>query len=92
MDKFLLTRPLRDVTLFGTKAGPAIAISTHTPLAGRDSGKASRCRLQKISTHTPLAGRDLNFIFLLFKNSISTHTPLAGRDGYTEFTDRKSVV
>ena len=33
---FLLTRPLRDVTINGYVGGVAIGISTHTPLAGRD--------------------------------------------------------
>ena len=33
-------------------------ISTHTPLAGRDSGMDSFRRDFSISTHTPLAGRD----------------------------------
>ena len=33
-------------------------ISTHTPLAGRDSEKCNDCDYDEISTHTPLAGRD----------------------------------
>ena len=34
-------------------------ISTHAPLAGRDSSVRSRCNIYKfISTHAPLAGRD----------------------------------
>ena len=33
---FLLTRPLRDVTETAEQPQPDTAISTHTPLAGRD--------------------------------------------------------
>ena len=36
---FLLTRPLRDVTVTGTLQSGDVAISTHTPLAGRDAGR-----------------------------------------------------
>ena len=35
--KFLLTRPLRDVTLYLISELKSIEISTHTPLAGRDA-------------------------------------------------------
>ena len=56
--RFLLTRPLRDVT-FATICGfDDITISTHTPLAGRDASDARDAAKQAISTHTPLAGRD----------------------------------
>ena len=34
---FLLTRPLRDVTHLLSTLQPKIQISTHTPLAGRDT-------------------------------------------------------
>ena len=34
--EFLLTRPLRDVTLFKCQPAFRIRVSTHTPLAGRD--------------------------------------------------------
>ena len=37
---------------------PGHSISTHTPLAGRDSADCIDERIQRISTHTPLAGRD----------------------------------
>ena len=33
---FLLTRPLRDVTMANVGSGEGFKISTHTPLAGRD--------------------------------------------------------
>ena len=81
---FLLTRPLRDVTIPFCKSNKLIIISTHTPLAGRDLGHISCCGLPKISTHTPLAGRDLVIWFFRHLLFISTHTPLAGRDG-TEY-------
>ena len=34
--QFLLTRPLRDVTIRGRRIHFRFRISTHTPLAGRD--------------------------------------------------------
>ena len=35
-ERFLLTRPLRDVTHLSLPAADPSQISTHTPLAGRD--------------------------------------------------------
>ena len=56
--RFLLTRPLRDVTQFlQVDLSPAM-ISTHTPLAGRDAARLDWEYESGISTHTPLAGRD----------------------------------
>ena len=57
------------------------AISTHTPLAGRDSGSAAyagRCRkflLTRPSRDVTRKGQKQ-----VTKKLISTHTPLAGRD------------
>ena len=47
------------------------AISTHTPLAGRDPIESPLLMFVRISTHTPLAGRDIIrlghlYIMLLF--------------------------
>ncbi len=57
-----------------------LLISTHTPLARRDSFSLSLSGSEKISTHTPLARRDhINFTNSMF-SLISTHTPLARRD------------
>ena len=56
--KFLLTRPLRDVTQFHLDPVLCFLISTHTPLAGRDWAGNEFLTSKKISTHTPLAGRD----------------------------------
>ena len=61
-------------------SGVVYAISTHTPLAGRDTHGLSGSRRSTISTHTPLAGRDMIGIVGVFAQLISTHTPLAGRD------------
>ena len=36
MSLFLLTRPLRDVTVLQSLKRQPLPISTHTPLAGRD--------------------------------------------------------
>ena len=38
---------------------PVELISTHAPLAGRDSDCNMRCGWLRISTHAPLAGRDV---------------------------------
>ena len=58
-ERFLLTRPLRDVTSVGNVSYVDKSISTHTPLAGRDyEGLLLTVFRLQISTHTPLAGRD----------------------------------
>ena len=77
---FQLTRPLRGATMIRLKWLRVCSISTHTPLAGRDSFRRINKNAFCISTHTPLAGRDGNEIGLGFPKLISTHTPLAGRD------------
>ena len=59
-------------------------ISTHTPLAGRDSVCDQFHYIPTISTHTPLAGRDCGLVFVRGVHVISTHTPLAGRDLYRQ--------
>ena len=83
--KFLLTRPLRDVTSDRFKSFMVDWISTHTPLAGRD-----------VAAFIPF---EVIFPFLLTRplrdvttgrksggdcERISTHTPLAGRDRHPE--------
>ena len=79
--RFLLTRPSRDVTHHGSNTGENIRISTHTSLAGRDSGWAAQFVVwARISTHTSLAGRDSFHSLLSMLLQISTHTSLAGRD------------
>ena len=59
----------------------AEAISTHAPLAGRDTSiiyhPHPKCH---ISTHAPLAGRDDSTVAACNYAGISTHAPLAGRD------------
>ena len=65
----------------GLKCTQQVAISTHTPLAGRDKSRIYSTLDLRISTHTPLAGRDntaAGSAWIMLK--ISTHTPLAGRD------------
>ena len=56
--KFLLTRPLRDVTQIPRFLTSSQMISTHTPLTGRDHGGVIVSDFLGISTHTPLTGRD----------------------------------
>ena len=61
--------------------GVEIEISTHAPLAGRDSFFVLLHRKFAISTHAPLAGRDHRHSGRQLRQLISTHAPLAGRDG-----------
>ena len=56
--KFQPTRPLRGATLAEDRVGHGESISTHAPLAGRDSRGRAKGHLRQISTHAPLAGRD----------------------------------
>ena len=79
--KFLLTRPLRDVTVPVSLRSAGQYISTHTPLTGRDEEEWNQIDKLVISTHTPLTGRDNDFVVCgLTFHVISTHTPLTGRD------------
>ena len=55
---FQPTRPLRGATPPPREELDAAIISTHAPLAGRDSHTSYRFRRPCISTHAPLAGRD----------------------------------
>ena len=88
--RFLLTRPLRDVTKGLQVFVCCYYISTHTPLAGRDSAREDRIETWLfISTHTPLAGRDMTRGEHDMSITISTHTPLAGRDGLPEKKERR---
>ena len=73
---FLLTRPLRDVTCQMEKAAVTDLISTHTPLAGRDSVIWIVRMYHIISTHTPLAGRDTaEDILKSSPNNFYSHAP-----------------
>ena len=55
---FQPTRPLRGATTSIRYLEPELEISTHAPLAGRDSDRGREEQLRMISTHAPLAGRD----------------------------------
>ena len=79
--EFLLTRPMRDVTLYGDFKFLFVAISTHTSHAGRDPLKSLFIiQFIEISTHTSHAGRDMQHPDILSQGLISTHTSHAGRD------------
>ena len=56
--EFLLTRPMRGATGGADPDDITIAISTHTPHAGRDAYWSEDWGSNTISTHTPHAGRD----------------------------------
>ena len=79
--EFQLTRPLRGATsIFGTNIYNH-AISTHTPLAGRDDDEAPEVpEAEDFNSHAPCGAR-LHYEFeRICHEQISTHTPLAGRD------------
>ena len=78
--QFQPTRPLRGATEVAALGADAVAISTHAPLAGRDSTRSSPRSTSGISTHAPLAGRDAIDAEGKPTAWISTHAPLAGRD------------
>ena len=77
---FLLTRPLRDVTNLPPQKQQLTAISTHTPLTGRDI--LSRTHINALSnfySHAPY-GTWPDQESDCSRSQISTHTPLTGRD------------
>ena len=78
--KFQPTRPLRGATYTTFAADTSYRISTHAPLAGRDTVHGYDAMLKAISTHAPLAGRDCYPLCSPNGLQISTHAPLAGRD------------
>ena len=80
--RFLLTRPSRGATAeYGTTAD-YLAISTHTPLAGRDLLPTDDYfRQLDFYSHAPRGARRPRYKPVPRPEIISTHTPLAGRDG-----------
>ena len=87
---FLLTRPLRDVTVSMRIHRGMNEISTHTPLAGRDTAEMSRLIEGIIFLLTrPLRDVTAEITRIQPANSISTHTPLAGRDSIDRM---KSII
>ena len=77
---FLLTRPSRGATLVLLNLKYPDFISTHTPLAGRDSSTYFRSLSMAISTHTPLAGRDqLMLLDLIEHLDFYSHAPRGAR-------------
>ena len=90
--KFLLTRPLRDVTCIECIIGILCHISTHTPLTGRDCGRLYYFgRIWDFYSHAPY-GTWLYTSFLTFLFKISTHTPLTGRDGWKYFFHPPEII
>ena len=82
--QFLLTRPLRDVTLQNHKRHIIIQFLLTRPLRDVTSWEEYRGSGEKISTHTPLTGRDNKTNHIVCDcDIISTHTPLTGRDTTT---------
>ena len=79
---FQSTRPSRGATTpFERCVYPALKISIHAPLAGRDPTAARRWTVRNISIHAPLAGRDQDHCpYYAADKEISIHAPLAGRD------------
>ena len=80
-EKFLLTRPLRDVTPCSSFLSPELPGFLLTrPLRDVTARTILPDVILMISTHTPLAGRDPISQQAAADANISTHTPLAGRD------------
>ena len=66
----------------GMRFKPCEEISTHAPLAGRDTPARSASKLSHISTHAPLAGRDRSTTTAKFIHSAFQPTrPLRGATG-----------
>ena len=79
--KFLLTRPLRDVTCIECIIGILCHISTHTPLTGRDCGRLYYFgRIWDFYSHAPYGTWLTTWCIGFIDFIISTHTPLTGRD------------
>ena len=78
---FQPTRPLRGATHLPLRLNAYSNISTHAPLAGRDS-TTSRCRKSALifQPTRPLRGATARFAEPRALCRISTHAPLAGRD------------
>ena len=90
---FQSTRPLRGATLTGMTFREMFGISTHAPLAGRDSGGGTPSAVMvSISTHAPLAGRDKVLMRIEDAFTISTHAPLAGRDALAQDFQSQSSI
>ena len=80
---FQPTRPLRGATTDGSTGAHWSMISTHAPLAGRDSrasaGVSCFCIFQPTR---PLRGATVLALDVPDRRVISTHAPLAGRDDH----------
>ena len=69
------------MTKYTKKQIEKLAISTHTPLAGRDKAGLQSCGTYSIFQLTrPSRGVTEENMEMADKEIISTHTPLAGRD------------
>ncbi len=67
-------------------------ISTHTPLAGRDSTAQAMEIFGKISTHTPLAGRDIQHPQARVQTSFLLTRPLRGATNSTSAGTRADII
>ncbi len=88
---FLLTRPSRGATVPRLILYLSVQISTHTPLAGRDSEPQYHQQTMVLDfySHAPRGARLVAGSICCSFFPISTHTPLAGRDGFTSCIRRK---
>ena len=81
MARFQPTRPLRGATTTAGRMPTRSHISTHAPLAGRDSGTAEDAEAQgDFNPRAPCGARRGADQDLPRAYGISTHAPLAGRD------------
>ena len=81
--EFQPTRPLRGATKPAKVRHLAMNISTHAPLAGRDTDAARRCPQKGyFNPRAPCGARRFCAIAIPHDRAISTHAPLAGRDAF----------
>ena len=80
-EKFLLTRPMRDVTLIRSGFFGTLRFLLTRPMRDVTNFYFHNYLTPLVSTHTPHAGRDLFSKLFTILGCVSTHTPHAGRDG-----------
>ena len=78
--RFQLTRPLRGATTVLHDGLRHVAISTHTPLAGRDlSGRACASKPVHFNSHAPCGARPEPAVNLLPQQNFNSHAPCGAR-------------
>ena len=89
---FLLTRLLRGATYIDLRTYLHFYVSTHTPLARRDSTSTSVTNILRFLLTRLLRGATHGIERLLANNMVSTHTPLARRDTTISFAQNSTAL